>query len=93
MTDSPALSAEYAAATEAHNAAQAAYDAKVKLYRAGKLSDAEYLAARKALEAATAIFDAAFDAEAARQERAEHEEALAKVAAEAAAQPSLFGKE
>ena len=60
------MSPEYAAALAEHNAAQAAFHAVTKAYRALEIGDDEYLAARAEYGRATKKFDEAFDREASR---------------------------
>ena len=55
-----AAEVEYAAATEAHNAALRAYEPVRVAYFAREIGDAEFLVARKVVSDALARFDAAY---------------------------------
>lgn len=59
------MNPDYAAAIEAHNAAQRIYAPILAAFRAGTIDTAEYLVARTAMKAADAAFDVAFAKEAA----------------------------
>ena len=63
MAPTPYGSPEYTAAIKANNAAIAAYNNAVTLYRSMKIGDAEFLQAKAAYKAAVDAFDVAFDAE------------------------------